>query len=382
MQKLSVPSRSNTLPDFPSDYSLACRFSQYFRDKVETLRNDLDHPNKPYSVSIRATSCPARLNEFSNVNVTDIEALLTKSKTKHCTLDPIPTSILKQCIDPLKWHIATIVNYSIRQSIFPGNLKQAIIVPLLKKSSLDHNELSNYRPIANLPFLSKVLEKIIYMQLDNYLTRNNLYPLMQSGYRKHHSTETILIKLFNEIGCLLDEGRNSVLTLLDLSSAFDTVDHDILLERLQSRFGLTGSVLYWIKSYFTQRSEVVCINGTPSKSQSVNYGVPQGSILGPLLFNLYISPIEDIVHAHALSILSYADDTQLYLSLSSSTIEESLLHLENCLSDLSSWFSSNKLTCNPLKTNLIYFSSITYHLQNPLWLLSDLPKQSHLPFTQ
>ena len=179
---------------------------------------------------------------------------------------------------------------------------------------------------------------------------------MQSGFRKYHSTETLLIKVFNDIGTTLDAGRNALLTLLDLSSAFDTLDHEILFERLHSRFGHTGKVLSWIKSYFSQRSEVVSINGILSNPQPVKSGVPQGSILGPLLFNLYISPIEDLAQAHAISILFYADDAQIYLSLSPSNTAEPILLLESCLSDLNVWFSENKLVCNPSKTNIIYFS--------------------------
>ena len=179
---------------------------------------------------------------------------------------------------------------------------------------------------------------------------------MQSAFGKHHSTETLLIKLFNDIGSTLDAGRNALLTLLDLSSAFDTLDHEILFESLHSRFGLTGNVLSWIKSYLFHRSEAVSINGILSNLQPVKTGVPQGSILGPILFNLYISPIEDIVHAHALSTLLYADDVQLYFSLSTSNIDEPILLLESCLSDLNVWFSENKLVCNPLKSNVVYFS--------------------------
>ena len=179
---------------------------------------------------------------------------------------------------------------------------------------------------------------------------------MQSAFGKHHSTETLLIKLFNDIGSTLDAGRNALLTLLDLSSAFDTLDHEILFERLHSRFGLMGNYLSWIKSYLFHRSEAVSINGILSNLQPVKTGVPQGSILGPILFNLYISPIEDIVHAHALSTLLYAYDVQLYFSLSTSNIDEPILLLESCLSDLNVWFSENKLVCNPLKSNVVYFS--------------------------
>ena len=180
--------------------------------------------------------------------------------------------------------------------------------------------------------------------MESYLFTNNPYPLMQSGYRKHHSTETVLIKLFNDVGCALDEGRNAMLILLDLSSAFDMIDHELLIERLQVRFGITGNALIWLKSYLSQRHTTVSINGFHSISRTVLRGVPQGSVLGPLLFNLFISPIEDIIHDHQLSVLLYADDTQLYISIKPSTSEETKIGLETCLSTLRNWFIENKLT--------------------------------------
>ena len=204
--------------------------------------------------------------------------------------------------------------------------------------------------------MSKIIEKSIAKQLERYLLESNLYPQKQSGYRRYHSTETVLIKIFNDVCCALDDGRNAVLVLLDLSSAFDTVDHEILLQRLQTIFGFTGQVLKWLRSYLTERQQFVSIDGFQSNPQTVRCGVPQGSVLGPLLFNLYISPIEDIILAHGLSVLLYADDTQLYISLKPIQKEETNIRLEACLADLSNWFSANKLVCNPNKSNIVYFS--------------------------
>ena len=177
---------------------------------------------------------------------------------------------------------------------------------------------------------------------------------MQSGYRKYHSTETTLIKLFNDM-CALDQGNNTALILLDLSSAFDTVDHLILLDRLQTRFGITGNVLSLLRSFLFQRHSVVSLDGSLSDSCVEKWGVPHGSVLGPLLFNLYISPIEDIVRDYDFSVLLYADDTQLYISLKSSLKEETKVKLDACLSDIQVWFSVNKLTCNSNKTKFIFF---------------------------
>ena len=187
--------------------------------------------------------------------------------------------------------IRTIINSSFDQPISPQILKLTMIIPCIKKASLNPNELSNYRPIANLSFLSKILEKATSMHLEDYLSRNNLYPLMQSG-RQFHSTETALIKLFDDVGCALDDGHSAILILLDLFSAFDMVDHEILLKRLETRFSFTGNVLIWLRSYLIHRQWVVNISGFHSDTLTTRWGVPQGSVLGPLFFNLYISPIE------------------------------------------------------------------------------------------
>ena len=177
------------------------------------------------------------------LNLVDTREILKTSKTKSCATDPIPASIIKHCLDSLVGHITLIINCLISLAQFPNSLKVAMIMASLKKTSLDINTSANYRPIANLPFLSKIIEKAILMQLDLHLKNNNLYPSMQSGYRRFHSTETALIKVFTEFCCALDCGKNAVLILLDLSCAFDTLDHEILISRLRTRFGFTGNVL-------------------------------------------------------------------------------------------------------------------------------------------
>ena len=185
-----------------------------------------------------------------------------------------------------------------------------MVLPILKKTSLDAGTLSNYRPISNLSFDSKLVERVVLSQIGTYLTNNNLYPRSQSAYRKHHSTETVLIKAMNDIGSALDDGIDVPLVLVDLSSAFDTVDHQIFLERLQFKYGMSGSVLSRFKSYLSERYRITHIDRIRLSPRLLNSGVPQGSVLGPLLFSLYISPIEDIIDAHGLHSILYAGDNQ------------------------------------------------------------------------
>ena len=190
--------------------------------------------------------------------------IIRESPTKTCDLDPIPTSLLKSISSPLIIHISRIINRSLIQGIFPEELKKSLVLPLLKKVSLAPDKLVNYRPISNLSFISKIIERVVLVQLNKYLFDNNLYPDLQSAYRKNHSTETGLIKLIDDIGSALDDKLEVPLVLIDLSSAFDTVDHQILLNRLRVKFGISGLVLAWFESYLTTRQQIVNIDGTRS----------------------------------------------------------------------------------------------------------------------
>ena len=166
---------------------------------------------------------------------------------------------------------------------FPKTCKSAIVRPLLKKCELDSNLLKNYRPVSNLSFLSKLIEKSVCCQLNSYLHQNNLYAKCQSAYREGWITETALLKVQNDVLRSLDKRDDVILTMLDLSAAFDTIDHDILLHRLRHRFGITGVALDWFGSYLKGRMQRVCIGSILSEALPLNYGVPQGSVLGPVL---------------------------------------------------------------------------------------------------
>ncbi|WP_419629649.1 reverse transcriptase domain-containing protein, partial [Thiolapillus sp.] len=165
---------------------------------------------------------------------------------------------------------------------FPSTFRSALGKPLLKKASLDPNNLKNFRPVSNLSFMSKITEKVVLQQLLAYLTEQRLICPSQSAYRPHHSTETALLKITNDILLALDSGNVSLLTLLDLSAAFDTIDHCILLDRLQHMYGISGTALSWFSSYLTNRTQSVIVNDHISQVSSLSYGVPQGSKLGPI----------------------------------------------------------------------------------------------------
>ena len=243
----------------------------------------------------------------------------------------------------------------------PDSMKQALVTPLLKKDDLDPEVLKNYRPVSNLSFLSKVLERVVAARLTNYMTINQLHEPMQSAYRACHSTETTLVRVQNDTLRTLDQGGAAILVLLDLSAAFDTIDHSILLSRMESVLGVKGSALQWFKSYLLGRKQRIKINDDFSENQEILWSVPQGSVLGALLFLIYIIPLAQLIRSYGLNNHGYADDTQLCLSFKKTSdnaiVKSEILNLEKCLCDISVWMSQNKLKLNNDKTEIILFGS-------------------------
>ena len=204
-------------------------------------------------------------------------------------------------------------------------------------------DLRNYRPVANLNFISKVIEKVATTQIMDYLTENNLHIPTQSAYKHHHSVETALTRVQDDIARSLDQRQEVIVVLLDFTSAFDTIDHVIMLNRFAGRYGFDGSVLKWLSSYLSGRSHVVKIGNVFSHTVQDNCGVPQGSVMGPTLFTLYSAPIYDIIKAHGLSSMIYADDIQVYLTFPSTDREMAIRRINNCISDIILWSIKNKL---------------------------------------
>ena len=223
---------------------------------------------------------------FQPVTQDQVSKLINSSTIKSCDLDPIPAVMLKKCWPVIAPVITEVVNRSLDCAIMPEMLKIAQIRPLLKKSNLDHEVFKNFRPVSNLAFISKVIEKAVSCQLIEYIESNDLGEPLQSAYKRLHNTETALLKVHNDILNEIDQYRTVALLLLDLSAAFATVDHKLLLRRLRVRFGIGGKALAWFTSYLTGRSQYVTIRGADSSHCSVPYGVPQGSVFGPLLYLL------------------------------------------------------------------------------------------------
>lgn len=281
-----------------------------------------------------------------------------------CELDPIPTKFVKdQCQEALIPSITKIVNESLSTGICPSIFKNALVKPLLKKPSLDTNILKNYRPVSNLSFISKLIEKCVIKQLQDHLEKNNLSEVYQSAYRSGHSTETALLKVSNDILRAVDDGKATCLVLLDLSAAFDTIDHQTLFTSLHDILGVRGLVLNWFSSYLSNRCQSVKINNTKSGSVELSYGVPQGSVLGPFLFCLYLLPLSHIIRKHGMELHIYADDTQLYCFFDIKSSQEAIEctnKITQCVEDIQRWMTEVRLKLNDDKTEFLVICS-PYH---------------------
>ena len=216
------------------------------------------------------------------------------------------------------------------------------------KRCLDHNDLSNYRPVTNLCFIAKILEKLVLCQVSSYLNSHNLCNTFQSAYRPGHSTEIALLKVVNDMFLSLNKGNISVLALLDFSSAFDTIDHPILVHRLHTDFGFTDIILQWFSSYLTDRTHYISLLNHCSAFAPVHSSVPQGSVLSPMHLTMYIKPLSAIIDSHSIIHHSFADVLQLQMPIN--RICDLLHSMQSCMCDVKAWATANMLKINDNKT--------------------------------
>jgi hypothetical protein len=341
------PGQSSVIPSFT-----ASEFLQFMENKVESVRKDTEGSTPPH---FEPTDCV--FDTFAPCSQEAIRKMIGGAQSKSCDLDPIPTSILKVHLDTLLPYLTRMCNMSIREGSIPSSQTTAIVTPRLKKAGLDATDMQNFRPISNLSFMSKVVERIVASQLLAYLNSNSLLPKLQSGFRSSHSTESALLRVLSDIFSAIDKQQITLLALLDVSAAFDTVDHPILLGRLSTSFGIDGSAFAWIRSFIIGRTLAVHHGSTASNRVPVRSGVPQGSVLGPLLYILYTADISRIVEQLGFGVHLYADDVQLYVSgnaLASSDLASRALQ---AIDSVRAWMSSNRLRLNPSKTQFIWLGT-------------------------
>ena len=279
MNEIANKQSSVSYPKANSNTELADRFATYFKEKIDRISSNLD--------SIPVASAPmssehdlsSGYTEFQPLSPEQLKKYILASPSKSCSLDPLPTPLLKECLDECLPLLLNIVNTSLEKGYMPRALKRAIITPVPKKANIE--EYTNFRPISNLPYLSKLVERVVVDQLTQYCDHYSLNEPLQSAYRSGHSTETALLKVTNDILLNMDSQEVTLLTLLDLSATFDTIPHNLFVEKLRKDYGISGAPLQWFQSYFKDRLQQVVIEGAASKLLPLDTGMPRGRVWDP-----------------------------------------------------------------------------------------------------
>lgn len=284
---------------------------------------------------------------FRCVEQDEVFKSLMSIKSNAVGLDGIDPKFLKIILAKVLPYISYLFNSVLTKSVFPNAWKTAKILPVIKSNN-------EYRPISILSFLAKALEKLIYSQMIEYLYPNGLLSNRQSGFRKHRSCITALTDVVEDLRSSLEENMVSFLVLLDHSKAFDTVNHNNLIIKLEKLFYFSQPACKLIASYIKGRKQAVYVNNDISDALDINRGVPQGSILGPLLFCIYVNDLPDVIHHSKIQI--YADDVQLYLSSLTANIDNCIHDITDDLQAISIWANANGLCINPTKSKFLYIS--------------------------
>ena len=320
---------------------LANDIGKFFVQKIERIRTELDtaataDPSQSFEPPYLNS---AQLASFTILSQENVKNFIGKSSKKTCSLDPMPTPLVVECLDPLLPVITRMINLSLQCGTFPDDWKLADVKPRLKKTGAEAL-FTNLRPISNLSFASKLTERAVFAQIHDHLITNKLYPKAQSAYREYHSTETALLRVKNDILLNMNQQRVTLLVLLDLSAAFDTVDHTILLNRLSKDFGITGNVYSWFESYLHNRFQSVSINCVTSDKFHTKHGVPQGSRSSNVIYPM-CTP--------TLTIRSCIYLSGLIPELSS----RPLYRLCKCIADIRQWMLQERQRLNDDKTEFI-----------------------------
>ena len=345
---------------------MANTFADFFGEKLHKIRAEFASSSSQIEPLDNVSNCVLKqLSSFRPAAHDEVHRIIQQAPPKHCSLDPIPTELLKKSLDQFLPIITRIINAPVSEQSMPSSLKNAFVKPLLKKPSLDQNQLKNYRPVSNLPYISK---RVVANRLTQHMSDNNMYESYQSAYRKSHSVETALIRVQNDILQALDKKQCVILVLLDMASAFDTVDYSILLSRLSKYVGINA--LSWFSSYLSGRHQTVFVNKSKAYSNLLTSGVPQGSVLGPILFSVYTLPLGDIMRRHGVNFHLFADDTQIYATFNIPDLQSTCDRIERCISDVQSWTAANFLKLNTEKTEILLISSRFGKVEHPLSLLN------------
>lgn len=319
---------------------IATKFNEHYVSVAEKLASKIP----PSNVNPLNNITP-RLNSFVYMpcDSNEIMNTIASFKSKGAPLDFVPSYIFKHVASTVSPVISSLINSSFFEGVFPINLKIARVIPIFKSGS--RSSFSNYRPISTLSFLSKIFERIMFSRLDSYFHKYDILCSEQFGFRRDHSTSDAVLRYTDSVYSALNSGEFHMSVMLDLSKAFDTVQHSILLGKLEL-YGIRGLSLSWVQSYLTDRKQYVSIDGTDSQLLPITAGVPQGSILGPLLFLIYINDMH--LCSNIVSFVHFADDTTMFYK--SSELDDLYETVNAELECVDSWLRANKLSLNVEKS--------------------------------
>ena len=361
------------IPNGDSDQSVAEDLKNYFHSKVANIYSEIekDQLTNSQQATVNAASEETsnqgedHLKCFRPITRDELMDIINEMPSKSCSIDLLPFNIFKDCLPELSEILLYIVNQSLYEGVFPSAYKSALVRHGIKDHSLDPDLMKNYRPISNLTYISKINEKVVHRQIVDHCNLQDLFSQYQSGYRKHHSCETAITKIHNDMLLMIDKRDNVILLMLDLSAAFDTINHELLLRKLRLNFKICGTVMKWLQSYLSKRTFSVKVKQSSSKSCVLEIGVPQGSILGPLLFILFTKDLEEIVTKYGFKVHFYADDTQVYFSFDVNTVNPDLSAVTECFNEIKLWMVNNFLKLNSDKTKVMeigYYESSLQHV--------------------
>ena len=323
-------------------------FINYFTNIADKLISELPSSNT------NATSYLSNRiqNSFlmSQLVKKEIESAITGLKNNGKGVNNISTLVLKECKSVLSDILVFIFNLCVSQGYFPSELKTGCITPIHKSGS--KNCINNYRPVCSLSPFSKIFERVIYNRMIEYIENNNIFSNTQYGFRKGLSTENALVHFIDEVHKGLQNREYTVAVFMDLSKAFDVLNHDILLKKME-HYGFRGTFLNLIRSFITDRKYFVSANGTKSDTKTVNNGVPQGSTLGPLLFLIYVNDMSN--SSDIFNFIQFADDTTA--SHRGKNRNAVIQTVKNELEKVLEWLTANKLIINLLKTHIMLFTN-------------------------